>query len=325
MRHRPHHHSGRSIGGRLFGFLFFLLFVSAVVGGLISWALAPGRFGFLLLGFGIVVLVGFTIARAFRRNWSPISQLIDATTALGDGQNDVRLPETRGPWAAVSMSFNNMASRLETNDEQRRRLLADLSHELRTPLTVVRGQIEAVLDGLHGPESLANVVDEVGLMDRLLDDLRTLSEVEAGQLDLAKEPTDLGALVSETVASFQSIADGVGVELRVANHGGRFVEADAHRVHQIISNLVANAINAMPEGGILTVESTGGTVVVMDTGPGLSEGQVESVFDRFEKAADSKGSGLGLSIARDLARAHGGDLTAENGVSGARFTLTLPA
>jgi two-component system sensor histidine kinase BaeS len=232
--------------------------------------------------------------------------------------------------AAVSGSFNRMAARLEEEDERRRRLLADLGHELRTPLTVIRGEIEAVLDGLHEPESLSHVVDEVELMERLLEDLRILTLTEAGRLRLHKETTDIEVVIGDVIASFASLLErqGVAAVIEVRPDLPEF-ELDHHRLRQVLANLISNAAAQMPDGGTLRVESSqdGGSLVVAvsDTGPGIPEDRLERVFERFVKAADSRGTGLGLSIARDLVEAHGGSLHAANRAQGgAVFIVRLP-
>ena len=156
-----HRGPGSHIRWRIFGFLFFLLIMSAIVGGLVACVFAPGRGWFLLVGLAVIVGFASIMRRVFRRTWAPISELIEATTQLGEGDTSVRMAGSSGPWYPVTSSFNKMAERLEDEDEQRRRLLADLGHELRTPLTVIRGEIEAVIDGIHPAASLTNVVDEV--------------------------------------------------------------------------------------------------------------------------------------------------------------------
>ena len=316
----------RHIGFRLFGFLFFLIFVAAVVGGLIALVSSSNPLRFLAIGLGLIVLFGIIMIRAVRRNWAPVAQLIDATTRLGEGDTSVRMPERgRGPWSAVAGSFNKMAGRLEAEDERRRRLLADLGHEMRTPLAVIRGEIEAVIDGVHRPGDLENVVDEVEIMERLLEDLRTLAMADAGRLELNLEPTDLGDLARDVVASFAARLASQDVSATLASSDDRGeVDVDPHRMHQVISNLVANAIAQMPEGGELEIEVKRRSITVADTGPGIEPDALDSIFDRFEKASDSSGSGLGLSIARDLVEAHGGTLTAGNRSSGgALFTIQL--
>jgi signal transduction histidine kinase len=223
-----------------------------------------------------------------------------------------------------------MAERLEEEDERRRRLLADIGHELRTPMTVIRGEIEAVLDGLHPPASLSNVIDEVEVMERLLDDLRVLALAEAGRLQLHTEPIDLELLAREVLNSYSRRAgeQGVRLDLSVADDVAE-IEADSHRLHQVLSNLISNALDQMPEGGALDVLVTGdpaaARIEVADTGPGIRDDQLQSIFERFVKAGDSSGTGLGLSISRDLVMAHGGTLTAANRAEhGARFVIELP-
>jgi signal transduction histidine kinase len=217
-----------------------------------------------------------------------------------------------------------MAERIEEEDERRRRLLADLGHEMRTPLSVIQGEIEAVLDGVHPPESLRNVVDEVGLMDRLLDDLRTLALAEAGQLALVTEPTEIGQLAEDVVSSFSTVISRQQVTTEIRTEHASIVEVDPHRLHQVVANLVANALNQMPEGGTLSVTVDGTAITVADTGPGIAVERLEAVFERFSKSSDSRGSGLGLSIARDLVSAHGGTITANNQpTGGAVFEVRL--
>ena len=335
MRHRghwgPHGPSarglGRHIGWRIFGFVFFLLVMSAIVGGFVTWVVSPDRGILLALGLGVIVAFALMMRIVFRRTWAPVSDLIDATTQLGDGNTSVRMA-TRGPgpWSAVTSSFNTMAQRLEEDDERRRRLLAELGHEMRTPLSVIQGEIEAVLDGVYPPESLRNVVDEVGLMARLLEDLRTLALAEAGKLELVIEPTHIGQLTEDVVASFSTIISSQKVTIDLATDRDSIAaEVDPHRLHQVIANLVANALNQMPDGGRLEVTVDSSTIAVADTGPGIAADQLEIVFERFTKSSDSKGSGLGLSIARDLVEAHGGTLTAANrSTGGAVFEVRLP-
>jgi signal transduction histidine kinase len=288
---------------------------------------------FIFAGLALLVLVGIILfaRNRFGRSWRPIGQLIDATRRLGDGESGVRIPITEpGPLAAVSGSFNRMAARLEEEDERRRRLLADLGHELRTPLTVIRGEIEAVIDGLHDPSQLSNVIDEVDLMERLLEDLRVLTLAEAGRLQLHREPTDVESVVGDVISSFSTpiVAQRVQAVMSVEPAIGE-IDVDPYRLRQVLSNLVSNALNQMPNGGRLEVGAAGAggriRIQVADTGPGIPPDRLEHVFERFVKSGDSTGSGLGLSIARDLVEAHGGTIAAANRPEGgAVFTIDLP-
>jgi two-component system sensor histidine kinase BaeS len=325
---------GRHIFFRLVGFVFFLFLLAFVFGGFIAARFGGVRPGHRLVVAGAVILavilIVFVARRMFGRSWAPVGDMIDATRRLGDGETGVRITTMGpGPFGAVGASFNRMAVRLEEEDERRRRLLADLGHELRTPLTVIRGEIEAVLDGLHQPESLSHVIDEVELMERLLEDLRVLALAEAGRLQLHKEPTDIQSLIALVINSFgstferQAVVTEIGVEPDMPE-----VDVDHHRLHQVLGNLVSNAIHHMPTGGTLIVNAhrvEGWVVIeVADTGPGIPEERLEHIFERFVKAGDSTGTGLGLSIARDLVEAHGGSISAGNRAQGgAMFTIRL--
>jgi two-component system, OmpR family, sensor histidine kinase BaeS len=334
----PWSHDGRR-GGPGFrpfiGLVLFLVIVGPFLGVLISslFGMFQGPRRFVLGGLAILVLIGLAVfaRNRFGRTWAPIGALIDATKRLGDGETGVRIPISEpGPLAAVSGSFNRMAARLEEEDERRRRLLADLGHELRTPLTVIRGEIEAVLDGLHEPESLSSVIDEVDLMERLLEDLRVLTLAEAGRLQLHREPTDISAVIGDVVSSFSTALQAHNVESQMEVEAGLAeLDVDPYRLRQVLSNLVSNALNQMQDGGRLEVsahlEQSVVRIEVADTGPGIPPDRLEQVFERFVKSGDSTGSGLGLSIARDLVEAHGGTIAAANRPDGgAVFSIALP-
>jgi signal transduction histidine kinase len=312
-----------------------MIFVGPLLGALLAnlFGSFHGPRRLVVGGLAVLALLGLGLfaRNRFRRTWAPVGNLIDATQRLGDGESGVRIPIAEpGPLAAVSGSFNRMASRLEEEDQRRRRLLADLSHELRTPLTVIRGEIEAVLDGLHDPQSLSHVVDEVDLMERLLEDLRVLTLTEAGRLQLHRETLDIEILVGDVITSFATLLESHGVVTTVEIQTDLpEIEVDHHRLRQVLANLISNAAAQMPEGGSLRVqareEGTWLVIEVSDTGPGIPKNRLERVFERFVKSGDSSGTGLGLSIARDLVEAHGGNLDAANRPEGgARFSLRLP-
>jgi len=233
---------------------------------------------------------------------------------------------------AALNSFNAMAGRLETADEQRRRLLADLGHEMRTPLTVVRGEIEAMLDGVHeiDAEHLGLLLNEVQVMERLLEDLRTLSLLDAGRLPLHPESTDLVALVEDVADGYRRRAGEAGVAVEVeADQGSAEIMLDPVRIREVLTNLADNALRAMPEGGRLGLavraSPGGGSIVVTDTGTGIAPSDLDQVFDRFHKSSTSRGSGLGLTISRNLVEAHGGtiEMESDRGV-GTTVRIELP-
>ena len=326
---------GRHVLRRVIGLVFVLVLAGTLVGAILATGLAAlsgsGRWLIVAATVAALLFFAFVARRLFRRNLLPVGRLIEATRRLGEGEHGARLEITGpGPFVAVSRSFNKMAERLEEEDERRRRLIADIGHELRTPMTVIRGEVEAVLDGLHPSADLSNVIDEIDVIDRLLDDLRLLSMAEAGTLRLETEPTDIGDLARAVVGSFSNLStsQGVQVTIDVSNELPE-IDVDPHRIHQVISNLVANALRQMPDGGHLEVTVTADpetvTIRVADSGPGIGDDGIERVFDRFVRSSDSTGTGLGLSISRDLVEAHGGAVTATNRESGgAVFTVALP-
>ncbi len=310
----------------MFRRLLFIVFALVLLGVLLGAAVGaglgalsgPGRFR-AVGGTLLVLAVGAVVLRwAFRGAWWPVRGLINAIGRLADGDYRARVepigpPSLRG----VGESFNRMAERLEREDERRRRLLADLGHELRTPLTVIRGGVEALLDGVHPPdrEHLAPLLEEAVVMERLLEDLRTMSEAEAGRLELHREPTDLAELAAETVAAYRPAAEAAGVAVEVAAPADLpLAELDPVRIREVLANLVVNALRYMPDGGRLTVRLAATpdqvSVAVADTGAGIPPERLPHVFDRFVKSDDSAGSGLGLTIARDLVKAHSGAIRA---------------
>lgn len=309
-----------------FGARMFFRFLMLVAVGLVAiGALGAVLFGSVSWWAALVIvllvwLVLFGVGRGIRRNFVPARDLIRAAGAVAEGDYSARAATPSSPAMAAAVdSFNQMASRLEDADAQRRRLLADLGHELRTPLTVVRGEIEAMLDGVHRPdrEHLDLLLDEVAVMERLLEDLRTLSLAEAGSLALYREPVDLNALVGDIAAAHRRSADdaGVVVVVRLDPAIGQ-VEADPVRIREVVSNLIVNGLDAMPDGGALTLRThaAGAAVVieVEDTGVGIHEDDLDSVFDRFRKGDGSAGTGLGLTISRDLVEAHGGSIAVKS-------------
>ena len=291
---------------------------------------AGGLAGFIAL----VVVVGILIAlgRALRSAAATLDELVEATRAVEEGRYDVRVgPKPRGlrPVRQLVAGFDTMAARLETDERQRRTLLAEISHELRTPLAVVQGNLEAIIDGVYPPDPahLAVVLDETRVLARLIDDLRTMALSEAGTLALHREPTDPELLVVDVVRSFETAAAAAGVELTAAIEGDLpLLDIDPVRIREVLTNLVANALRHTPAGGRVTV---GGStepgwirLEVRDTGRGVEPELLPHIFDRFVTGDDSRGSGLGLAIARQLVVAHGGEITAES-VLGAGTTIRV--
>lgn len=265
----------------------------------------------------------------------PLAALTGAARRLAAGDRSARAGagDAPGELGALSTAFDQMAATLEREGELRSKLITDVAHELRTPLTILRGQTEALLDGVTAPDagSLGSLHEEVLRLTRLVGDLETLAAADAAGLHLERQPVDLADIAAGAVATVRSGTDpsgpGFALELGTAPATG-----DAGRLHQIALNLLSNAAKFTPAGGTVTVrtwaDAAGAHLGVDDTGPGLAAGEADRVFDRFWQGAVAKGrggSGVGLSVAAELAAAHDGTLTAESGTAGgASFTLTLP-
>ncbi len=279
----------------------------------------------------VIVAVAAT-AFAYRRLARPMSRLLDSASRIGAGDYDARVrPDGPRSVRTLGYAFNDMAGRLDASETARRRFLADVTHELRTPLTVLQGGVEAQLDGVHprDDDHLATLLEQTRTLGRLVEDLRTLALGDAGQLTISPEFTFLPDIVDDAVSAIRPMATARSVIIEIAPPSSITLLVDRVRLVQVLTNLLTNAVRHTPAHGTVTVTiagtDAGTTVTVDDTGPGIS-GDPERVFDRFHRAADSGGSGLGLTIARQLVDAHGGAIRAANRAEGgARFTVTLPS
>jgi signal transduction histidine kinase len=319
-------------------FLLFMVVVFASLVALLAWLignlLGPGQPPVVAVLFGLLALfILARIARALRRAAAPVGDLIEASGRVEAGDFSTRVPES-GPREvrALARAFNEMSARLEETEQDRRTALADVSHELRTPLTVIQGNLEALLDGVYPADAahLQLLLDETRILERLIDDLRTLTLAEAGSLVLHREPTDLGSLVTDVTAGYRSQADQSGITLSVTVAGDlRPIDVDPARIREVVSNLLTNALRHTPRDGRVEV-SVGlagdqAAITVHDTGSGIPSDRLDRIFDRFYRSPDSPGSGLGLPIARSLVEGHGGKITAASEAgAGTTFRLELP-
>ena len=302
------------------------------VPGALGWVVAVG---IVLLLLGIVLLAG--VGRGLRHLSRPFGDFLEAADHVAEGDYSARVAE-QGPREvrSVARAFNTMASRLQAADEQRRSLLSDVTHELRTPLTVIQGNLEGMLDGIYTPDQarLKLILEETQVLSRLVEDLRTLALSESGALALRREPTDLGELIRDTAAAFHAQADAGELAIIVdVSSDLPLLSLDPARMRQVLLNLFANALRYTPKGGTIAVRgkvrADGGkkqvVLEVEDTGPGIAPEDLPHVFDRFYKARDSGGMGLGLSIARSLVEAHGGAISALSPIGqGTTMRVILP-
>jgi signal transduction histidine kinase len=291
-----------------------------------------------LAAAALALLLGALLAQGLTR---PLRQMTQATRAVaaGDLAQQVRV-DSRDELGELARDFNQMARALQTAEAQRQQLLADTAHDLRTPISVIRSHLEAMLDGVFPatPDNLALVHEETLRLGRLVEDVRTLSLMESGQASLELAALDVTALARRAVAAFAPLAEADGVTLTLEAEPTPPVQADGARIHQVLANLLANALRYAPQGEQsaptvrVLVQQAGGAVrvSVSDNGPGLTAAQQAQVFERFWRgdAARSRGqggSGLGLAIARGIVQAHGGALSVSSPPGqGATFTFTLP-
>ncbi len=267
-------------------------------------------------------------ARVFGRTIFSARQLVDATGRLADGDYSARV--TADPprsLAAVVSSFNRMADRLESEDARRRALLADLGHELRTPLTVLQARVEALIDGVHPRDEahLEALLGDIVMMERLLEDLRTLSLSQAGALSLHPEPTDLDAVADDLAHAYRTPI----VDVRTEGSIGESVVVDPIRIREVMANLLNNAVTALSGGGlirlILSRADDHVVVSVVDDGPGIPASELGGVFERYRTGDTRQGSGIGLALSRELVEAHGGSITIDSVVGeGTTVTVRLP-
>ncbi len=283
-----------------------------------------------------VVVVGLVVgARWIWRNARGIGALMDGADRVAGGDYSARVDASGSrQLGRLTGAFNEMTDRLQTDEQRRRELLADVAHELRTPLQVIRGMVEGMVDGLYpsDPEHLRTLIEETTMMARLLDDLQTLSMAEAGVLRLHREALDPRRLANDAVNAFRAMADEAGVDIGAepAPDAPEQIEADPVRLQEVLANVLTNALRHTPAGGVVTVRvgaaGDGVSFEVEDTGPGIPADRLSLVFDRFVSSADVGGTGLGLAIARRIVQAHGGSIEAiAPATGGTRIRIVIPA
>ena len=289
-----------------------------------------------IIGIAVMFVIGiFLITRFIRRTAMPVGDVMEAAGRLAEGDYAARVRPSGPPEVeSLGLAFNRMAERLQSNEAQRRDLLADIAHELRTPLSIIQGHAEGVLDGVYpaDQEHLGPIVEETQVMARLLEDLRTLSTAEAGTLSLQKETVSASDLIEDSIAAFRPQAEAAGIEVIAQVESGlTALEVDPMRIRSVLANLLANSLRYTPSGGRITVAvaATPGRRVeftVADTGAGIPADELPYIFTRFRKSPDSRGSGLGLAIAKSLVEAHGGSIAAESDPGrGTSVRFSLPA
>ncbi len=288
-----------------------------------------------------VVVAGLLGTWAAYRLIRPLSQLGAATRVLAAGRYAVSVPDAgTTELDALARDIRALAGALGETEQRRTRLLGEVGHEMRTPLTVIDATVEGMIDGIlpRDEASLDKLSGETRRLRRLADDLSALSRAEEGRLELRSVHADVCAVVTSAAERLRAQADDSGIHFQIITPPSLIAHIDPDRIAQVVTNLVGNALHATTAGGHVRVEVRAAgdqaTITVSDDGVGLATEDLERVFERFyrahpraaERQNGETGSGIGLTISRNIVEAHGGQVTATSpGVGrGATFTVRLP-
>ncbi len=313
--------------------------------------LGPSWGYFILAGGGALLVAGVVAWQMSRRMARPLVEAEDATRRIASGELDARVPVRHRDYpefASLAGSINGMAQSLGESRARERHLLLAVSHDLRTPLTSIRGFAEAIQDGavVDSGQAADVIIAESRRLERLVGDLLDLTKLESREMSISIRPTDAVEVVTTTAEGFRPAAAKTGLQIVVrapdavttdqwSGPGAPVpVAADPDRLAQLLANLIENAITFALTTVTVTVgdDPASGTCVITvdDDGPGIAEGDLQRVFERFYRADRGPnrplGSGLGLAIVAELAAAMGGTVRAESPINydgGSRFVVTL--
>ena len=297
---------------------------------------------FLFTAVPSVLILAALFARFMaRRALKPISRIIDTAREIGQGQElSKRIPvlKIKDELGQLALTFNEMMNRLENSFAQMRQFSSDASHELRTPLTVLKGQNELILSKQRKPEEYQEVIssnlEEINYMSKVLEDLFVLSKSDENQVNLDYKPVDLRALVEEVCKHAEILAEEKNIKIIIAFLEPIEIKGDEVRLRQMVWNVLQNGIKYTQQGGELKIslqnEVDFALLTIQDTGIGIPEEDLPLIFNRFyrvdkARTRDEGGSGLGLSICRQIAEAHKGKIEVESKLGvGTRFKICLP-
>jgi signal transduction histidine kinase len=269
----------------------------------------------------------------------PLREMVGAARGMSRGEYERRVTATsRDEVGELGRAFNRMAADLAEVDRIRRDLVANVSHELRTPLGALRAMLENLVDGVEpaDAETLAAMLGHVERLGALVEQLLELSKLESGAVPLERAPLRASSLLGRVADDWRQQAKARDVRLRVCvEPEGLALNGDEARLHQVVSNLVANAVRHAPAGTTVTaaarMNGRGVRLEVTDEGPGIPPAEAERVFERFYRSDHARssgdgGSGLGLAIARWIVELHDGTIrTEEHTSTGCRMIVELPA
>lgn len=282
-----------------------------------------------LLGLGLTaVILSFLASRRITR---PLQELTTAAEGLASGDPARRVQTASSDEIGrLASTFNRMADRLEAQEQLRKQLVSNAAHELRTPLMIIRGELEGMMDGLLPitPDALQSLHDEASRLTTILDGVDELTRAQTAALQLHQQRVALSALLQGIVSRFERTAQEQQVSILVRGNQELTAWIDPDRFTQIITNLISNALKAMPQGGTLEIRLSATAqaryIEIIDSGTGIPEELLPHVFERFAKGKDG-GLGLGLAIVKELVAAHGGSITVTSSTgSGTCFRIELP-
>lgn len=290
------------------------------------------------------IIVALTMLLAALVTWlmsrgllAPVKRLVEGTKHLAAGDFTSRVQaSSRDELGRLAQDFNRLAGTLEKNERMRRAFMADISHELRTPLAILRGELEAIQDGVRKltPESIVSLQGEVSTLTKLVDDVHQLSLSDEGALAYRKSHTDLVPLLEMVASNFAGrfSSRALTLTLRLPEQAPLFGDPD--RLMQLFTNLMENSLRYTDAGGGLTISlekrPDGQWIFFDDSAPGITDEQCQQIFERFYRAESSRnrasgGSGLGLAICQNIVEAHDGTIKADHSdAGGVRITVHLP-
>lgn len=290
-----------------------------------------------LIGVGTVLVAALAAWWLSRLLVTPLKRITAATHNLASGDYTVRIPITsKDEIGGLSEDFNRLAQALAHNEQLRRSFMADVSHELRTPLSVLKGEIEAIEDGVRTmtPATLASLQSEVATLNKLVSDLYDLSLSDIGALSYRMTHVDVGDVLQSTLGAFQQRFAERGLELERRIDSSVMVNGDEGRLQQLFNNLLENCARYTQAEGTVRVgcRNTNGEVLIEieDSGPGVPPDILPRIFERFVRAEASRnrshgGAGLGLAICRNIVQAHGGTIAATAApLGGLLISIRLP-